>query len=73
MSFEERKRQRANWPIHKYQLGKEPVDNINYLPVSDRIISTYQLSLRIWNLSGQPIEKYSRDKMPGRLIRVDEQ
>ncbi len=65
---EERAEQRRRtWAIRRV-----PVDSAMLASESsaaDRVARMYQLSIDPWVLRGEPLPSYSRENMPGRLVR----
>ncbi len=60
---------RAEWPVRIYQLGEEPPENLSAITTAEeRVEMVRLLSLRMWELSGQPLPSYPRAAMPVRVI-----
>ena len=68
-SAEERRAARANWPVRKFRLGKEPVDDFSAYTMAERMMMVEQLSNDAWASAGLPMPRYSRREMPVRIIR----
>jgi hypothetical protein len=68
---EQRKRaaQRASWPIRRFALGEETDDLSAVTTATERIAMMWPLALEAWNLAGLPIPDYTRETMPGRILR----
>ena len=69
MDADERRRARAGWPIRRFALGAEPAPDYSHLDVSERVALAARLSLEMWLQSGRALPSYSRDEMPGKVIR----
>lgn len=64
-----RRRVRAGWPVRKYRLGEEPVDDLSAFTVEERLAMTWQMTTDAWASAGLPMPSYSRSEMPIRVIR----
>jgi hypothetical protein len=61
---------RRDWPIRVYHLGEEPSDDLSACTSPEqRIEMVWELTRRMWTLSGRPWPDYPRAAMPGRVIR----
>lgn len=62
---------RRNWQAHVYRLGEEPPgDDLSAVTTPEqRIEMVWELSARMWELTGRPVPSYTRAEMPGRVIR----
>ena len=71
---EKRRKARANWPIRRFAMGTEPlIDELDSSTAADRVRQVWVLTRQIWKMSGKSVERpYSRENMPGQLIREDE-
>jgi len=69
-SFEERRRARAGWPIRRSTLAGEALTD-ERIPeeVDARIAMVAALTRSQWAIAGTPLPHYSREGMPGRVIR----
>lgn len=58
-------------PVRVYRLGEEPGDDLSMIttPV-ERLAMVEELSVRMWELTGQPMPSYSRATIPVRVIRL---
>ena len=65
----ERRRARADWPVRKFRLGEEPVDDFSAYTVEERLAMTWQMTCDAWASAGLPMPTYSRNEMPIRVIR----
>ncbi len=66
----ERRRARANWTIRRYRLGEEPgANSYSGLSVAERIGVALRLSQEMWAITGNPMPRYGREDIPGRIIR----
>ena len=68
-SVEERRAARADWPVRKFRLGEEPVDDYSTYTAGERMMMVEQLSKDAWASAGLPMPRYSRREMPVRIIR----
>ena len=68
-SAEERRTARANWPIRKFRLGEEPVDDYSAYTMAERMMMVERMTNDAWASAGRPIPRYSRREMPVRVIR----
>jgi hypothetical protein len=68
---EQRKRaaQRAAWPIRRVRLGEETDDLSEVTTATERIAMMWPLAVEAWSMAGLPIPDYTRETMPGRLLR----
>lgn len=71
-SAEERRAARANWPVRKFRLGEEPVDDYSAYTAGERMMMVEQMTNDAWASAGLPLPQYSRREMPVRIIRKDE-
>ena len=65
----ERRRARADWPVRKFRLDEEPVDDFSTYTVEERLAMTWQMTCDAWASAGLPMPAYSRNEMPIRVIR----
>lgn len=57
-------------PIRVYRLGAEPPDvDTAALPAATRVAMVWELSRRMWLLSGRPAPAIPRDQLPVRVLR----
>ena len=68
-AVEERRAARADWPVRKFLLGEEPVDNYSTCTAGERMMMVEQMSRDAWASAGLPMPRYSRREMPVRIIR----
>lgn len=68
-AVEERRAARADWPVRKFRLGEEPVDDFSACTAGERMMMVEQLSKDAWASAGLPMPRYSRREMPVRIIR----
>jgi hypothetical protein len=68
-SEEQRRVDRANWPVARFRLGEEPPDDLAGVttPV-ERVAMMWTLAESAWKLAGLPLPTYGRDNMPGRFF-----
>lgn len=64
-----RRRARADWPVRKYRLGEEPVDDFSAYTVEERLAMTWRMTSDAWASAGLPMPSYSRAETPVRVIR----
>lgn len=61
---------RANWPVKIYRLGEEPGDDLSTSTTpEERIELVWELSRRMWMLTGRPWPHTARRDLPVRVIR----
>lgn len=61
---------RAAWPIRGYALGEEPDEDLSSTTTAaERVAMVWPLSRAAFSLGGHELPSYSRDQMPGRVIR----
>ena len=68
-AVEESRAARADWPVRKFRLGEEPVDDFSACTAGERMMMVEQLSKDAWASAGLPMPRYSRREMPVRIIR----
>jgi hypothetical protein len=67
---EARRAARQAWPLHRYDLGAEPGDDLTgHTTAVERLAKVRPLNLVSWRLAGRPIPQYERARMPGRIVR----
>lgn len=65
-----RHRRRRELVIRRFELGKEPSDDISgTTTAAERLAMMWPLALRAWSLTGEPLPSYSRAEIPSRIIR----
>lgn len=70
MDDTDRRKARKNWPIRRFSLGQEPVYDERFTEsVSGRIARTWKLSREAYALSGKELPVYSRNSIPGKILR----
>jgi hypothetical protein len=70
-SSESRAARIREWPLHAYRLGEEPGDDLSTTTTAEqRIEMVWQLSARMWELSGRPMPQYSRATMPIAIVAL---
>ncbi len=58
------------WPIRRYKLGEEPPDDLSgTTSIEERLGMMWPLALDAWSSTGLPLPEYTRETMPGRLVR----
>jgi hypothetical protein len=67
-----RRAARASWPGSKTTLAEaqDAADLSATTTPEQRLAMMWELTLGAWSLTGQPLPSYTRDSMPGRLIRL---
>lgn len=61
---------RLRWPLAAFRLGEEPSDDLSDRTTpEERIAMMWSLAVDAWAVSGRALPQYTRDQMPGRLIR----
>ena len=66
----DRRRARREWPIRRYDLGHEPLDDLRaHTTASERLAMVWPLTLVSWRLAGREIPDYERADTPGSLLR----
>jgi hypothetical protein len=69
-SPESRSARRRDWVVRVFRLGEEPGDDLSDVTSpTQRVEMVWELSARMWELSGQPVPAYTRERMPVRVIR----
>ena len=54
-----------------FRLGHEPRDNlVETTTAEQRLAMVWDLTLRMWALTGRPIPSYSRESLPVRVLRL---
>jgi len=67
---ERRKLQASQWPVRRYDLGREPLrDPLDRSTIDERIAMMWPLAKEAWSVAGKPIADYERKDMPGALVR----
>jgi hypothetical protein len=70
MANPESRRVREAWPVRVYRLGQEPGDDLSGSTTAEqRLQMVWELTGRLWELSGKPSPSYSRASMPGQVVR----
>lgn len=60
---------RRDWPVRKYDLGKEPGDDLSATTTAEeRLAMMWPLAIEAWKVAGRPIPDYSRAEMPIRIL-----
>jgi len=61
---------RQHWPIRVCLLGEGPGDDLSACTTPEqRIAMVWELTRRMWTLTGRAWPDYARAAMPGRVIR----
>jgi hypothetical protein len=65
---------RGGWPVRRFALGQEPDDDLSRTTTAaERIAMVWRLTLDAWAMTGRLLPEYTRDRMPGRVIRPSDQ
>ena len=68
---EERRSARSSWSVKVFRLGEEPGDDLSDRTTpEERIAMMWRLSIDAWTSAGLDLPGYTRDRMPGRVIRA---
>lgn len=66
-----RRAARGSWPVRVFRLGDEPSDDLtDSTTPEERLAMMWPLALDAWATAGRPLPAYSRDEMPGRVLRT---
>lgn len=66
-----RREARASTPIRVFRLGEEPSDDLSDRTTpEERIAMMWPLAVDAWTSAGRRLPEYSRDRMPGRVVRT---
>ena len=69
-SAEQRRAERANWPIDRFPLGEEPSDDLSAVTTPVECVAMmWTLAESTWKLAGLPLPTYDRRNLPARLFR----
>ena len=70
---ERRRAARGRWPIARFRLGEEPVEDLSEMTTpAERIAMMWPLAEEAWRLAGRPLPTYDRANIPARLYRPGE-
>jgi len=65
-----RREARRNWPIRIHRLGEESSDDLSAVTTpEERLAMVWELSERMWELTGRPIPQYERAEIPVTVVR----
>ena len=68
---EERRAARSSWTIEVFRLGEEPGDDLSDRTTPEEgIAMMWRLAVDAWTSAGLRLPGYTRDRMPGRVIRA---
>ncbi len=71
VAAEERRAARGSWPVKAFRLGEEPGDDLSERTTpEERIAMMWRLAIDAWTSAGRRLPAYTRDRMPGRVIRT---
>ena len=66
----QRRAARASMTIRVFRLGEEPGDDLRECTTpEERIAMMWPLAVDAWASAGRRLPEYSRDRMPGRVVR----
>lgn len=66
---DERRAARSAWPIRRYELGREPSDDLsNETTPAQRLAMMWELAVEGWRLAGRTLPTYDRQSMPARFF-----
>lgn len=66
-----RREARASTPIRVFRLGEEPGDDLSDCTTpEERIAMMWPLAVDAWTSAGRRLPQYSRDRMPGCIVRT---
>ena len=58
------------WPAAVYRLGEEPGDDLSAVTTAEqRVAMVWELTARMWALTGRPLPSYARAEMPVKVVR----
>ena len=61
---------RAGWPIARFRLGDEPLEDLSSRTTpAERIAMVWELAASAWKLAGRPWPTYDRRNIPARIFR----
>ena len=67
----QRRAARESWPARVYRLGEEPGDDLSATTTAaERVEMVWELSARMWELSGKLVPSYDRAHIPVKVIRL---
>ena len=59
------------WSARVFRLGHEPGDSLAEVTTPEqRLAMVWDLTLRMWALTGRPLPSYSRESLPVRVLRL---
>jgi hypothetical protein len=68
---EQRRADRARWPIVRHRLGEEPSDDLSAVTTpAERVAMMWTLAQAAWKVAGLPLPTYDRRDLPARLFRA---
>ena len=66
---EARRTARARWPIARFRLGEEPLDDLSAVTTpAERIAMMWPLAESAWQLAGRRLPVYDRREIPARFL-----
>lgn len=58
------------WTARVYRLGEEPTEDLSAVTTAEqRLNLVWELTARMWGLTGRPLPTYARGEMPIVVIR----
>ena len=67
---EARRGARATWPVRRYRLGEEPLDDLTHLTTAERVSLVAEISLSAWTIAGRTVRTLARADWPGKVVRT---
>jgi hypothetical protein len=65
-----RARNRAHWVGRRHELGQEPDEDLSATTtMEERLGMMWRLALDAWAWRGEPLPRYDRASIPGRVLR----
>ena len=66
-----RRAARSAWPVRVFRLGDEPGDDLtDSTTPEERLAMMWPLALDAWATAGRLLPAYTRDEMPGQVLRT---
>ncbi len=66
---EQRRAERAHWPIARFRLGEEPPDDLSTVTTPVECVAMmWTLAESAWKLAGRPLPTYDRRNLPARFF-----
>ena len=69
-ALDDRRESRRGWPVRVFRLGDDPGDDLRGSTTpEERLAMMWPLALDAWASAGEGLPTYTRDQMPGRVVR----